>query len=186
MAETVATRAPVPTAVARVVELNEFGELRDVRHGQPVSRTAMQGFGVAGGALVIAIPIDIKLQSTDVFSSAYSLLHPVFMALAITVIGGIALGIRALIAGSQSHYRYTNGLVHLRRSAARTIAWAEVERLEPVYQRRGQADVGRILGYRLHSRDGDSMLIPLSRVAGRDRFMDGVLEAACERGLEVG
>jgi len=185
-ARSASSGASVPAAVAGVAQQRGLGALLDARHGQPASRTAAAGFGTAGGALIVAIPLDIKLHSMDELSASFSLLHAIFMTCAFGVIAGLAFGIRALIAGSQSYYRYADGLVHLRRADARAITWAEAERLEQVYQRRGRSDVGRVLGYRLRCHGGVSILIPLSRVEGRDRFMDGVIAAARGSALQVG
>lgn len=177
----------VPAAVDEVARQRGLGALLDQRHGRPAPRIAAAGFGTAACALVVAVPLDVKLQSTNVLSTSYSVLHALFMACAFLVIAGLAFGIRALAAGSRSYFRYADGIVQLRRSGPRVIVWAETDRLEPVYQRRTQSDAGRVLGYRLRAHGGASIVIPLARAAhGRDPFLDGVLAAAEACGLRVG
>jgi hypothetical protein len=185
-ARSAAPGAPVPAAVRETARQRRLGVLLDERHGRPAARTAAVGFGTAAGALVVAVPLDVELQSMDSLSPSFSVLHALFTACAFTVIAGLALGIRALVAGSPSYYRYADGIVRLRRSGPQVITWAEADRLEPVYQRRTQSDAGRILGYRLRARGGASILIPPARVEGRDSFMDGVLAAAQAGGLQIG
>jgi hypothetical protein len=88
----------------------------------------------------VAVPLDVKLQSTDALSTSYGVLHALFTACAFLVIAGLALGIRALAIGSLSYFRYADGIVQPRRSGPRVILWAEADRLEPVRQRRIQSE----------------------------------------------
>lgn len=183
------TTQDAPSQVRAAARSRELGDLVGTRHGTSTRHTLLLGGGIAAGCLVVDLALWHVVSTEDPFSAAYSFMHAVYRAMAIGVIVGLAIAIRALVIGQQSYYLYTGGLVHTRRSTFRSIAWSDVVRLATIHDRRSTGgDVGKVLGYRLELADGGKVSIPLdaaARQGGRDAFIDRLLDAARERNLPI-
>ncbi|MGC0318949.1 hypothetical protein [Kitasatospora acidiphila] len=167
----------VPTAVDRLARVHRLGELTDVRRGVSPLRVVTVGWGSAAIALLLTVLIRHEAAGTAVFTPANSALHALSIAFLFIFAAGTTYGLRGLLAGSRALYLYDGGIVHTDRSGARAVAWPEVARLRRIHQHRGQDAAGRLLGYRLLTRDGTSFVIPLIPVDGHDAFVDRIVDS---------
>jgi hypothetical protein len=165
----------IPNAVGRLAAQRNFGPFLDIRREVPVSEALIKGWGTAGVSFGLMILVSWIASDTGVFSLARSILRFFALIFFFMFVWGLVYGIRGLVVGSRVHYLFSGGLVHSRRSGLRAVAWPEVAVLKSVYNRRQQGSEGKVLGYRVESRDGSSFTIPLALVNGRDAFIDQVV-----------
>ncbi len=178
-----------PSQVRAAATSRELGSLVDTRHGSSTRHSLMVGWGIAGACLLVALALWPLVSNEDPFSAAYGFMHAIYRAMVVGIVIGLAIGIRALVAGQQAFYLYTGGIVHARRSDLRCAAWSDVVRVAAIHERRSTGtDVGKVLGYRLELADGTKVSIPLSSAArqgGRDPFIDRLLDSARSRDLPI-
>jgi hypothetical protein len=179
------TRAP--EEVAAVAAERGLGNLIATREGPTRGQSARAAGAVAAACLVLLIPCWLVLSRTSPLSPAFSAVDAVYRALFIGMLGSLAWAIRSLLTGQRSWYLYAAGVIQKTgHSGPRAVAWPDAAGIRTIHQRRGDRNVGSVLGYRLAGRDGTTLTIPLKAGhGGRDPFIDQILAAAREHNCPI-
>ncbi len=167
-----------PDLVQRLSASRGFGDLIDTRH--EISRKGALFRGcvlIVGSSGLLAVLFGV-VGAPDLITSStafYFIFNFIRLFLLCSWVAGVGFVLRGIFVGSRSHYLYAGGLVHNRRGGPFAVAWPELAAFKSFYNRRGTSQAGRILGYRVTTRDGRSFTIPLVLVNGRDRFIDVII-----------
>ncbi|GAA1980071.1 hypothetical protein [Kitasatospora viridis] len=177
-----AARQEVPEEVAALARAHRLGKLTDVRRGVSPHRVVTVGWGSAALALLLTLTFAQETTKAAAPSALHALLQALTIAFLFVFAAGTAYGIRALLAGPRALYLYAGGLVHTDRRGARAVPWPTVTRLRPIHQRGPRGTPGRLLGYRLVTRDGTSFTVPLIPAGGRDEFTERIVSSVGRHG----
>jgi hypothetical protein len=167
---------PVPEDVRRVAAEHGLGELVDVRREVPMGTALVRGGATALVGVVALVLVSYLGQDQSVYSWAYSLVRVVGLFFFFTAFAGFVYVVRALVVGTRAHYLFAGGLVHQRRGGPRVVAWPDVESFRALHHKRGREADGRVLGYQVVVGGRPLSTVPLVLTAGRDPFIDLVVE----------
>lgn len=174
----------IPPAVTDLVRSRGLGDLVSTRFTANPVMVAVVSFVVAVVCVGLMFGVSAIGENTDGFLR--SVLRLFALVGCFGMVASLAYGIRALVAGAQTFYIYTNGVVHRRNSRARAFTWDELAELRSVIGTKGD-DAGKLLHYQLVPRTGAGapMAIPLLLVDGRDEFVDNLIAAMRYHGRPV-
>lgn len=164
-----------PEAVEQFAARHHLGDLVDIRPERSTGAMVGGGLAIAAVGLVVTIAIRAVNAAQDAAASSGGTTHHILAPTAAVVVIGLAAALRGLLIGTRTHYLFTGGLLHRRRSGMRAVRWAQVSALHTTYGK----DRGNVVGYRVDGPERLSILVPLKRPdGGRDPFVDELLALA--------
>ena len=175
----------VPEDVRRAASERGLGEFVDVRREVPMGTALVRGGGTALVSVVLLVLVSYLGEDQSVYSWTYSLFRLVALFFFFTAFAGFVYAVRALVVGTRAHHLFAGGLVHQRRGGPRAVAWPDVESFRALHHKRGQGADGRGLGYQAVVGGRPLFTIPLVLTAGRDPFIDLVVERLRAHGRPI-
>jgi hypothetical protein len=181
----VTTHAPEGVTAAALAR--GLGSLVGTREGASRGQAAGVSGAIAAGCLVLLIPCWLVLRGMSPLSASFSLVDAVYRGLVVGLLGSLGWAVRALLTARRSWYLYTRGVIEMKGSTAvRPVAWTDAVELKTIHRRRGDTNIGAVVGYQLAGRDGTTLTIPLrASQGGRDPFIDQILAAAREHSCPI-
>jgi hypothetical protein len=173
----------IPDSVRLAAQERGLGDPVDARSERSSGSMVVGGLVVFAVGLLLTFLIGAYNSAMDAAADASgggTTQHFLAPTGAITLIG-LGIAIRGLIVGTRTHYLYSGGLVHRRRSGTRAVLWPEVRALRAVYG----TDTASVSGYRVEADHDRSAVIPLRLTDGRDAFVDRLLALARQHHISI-
>lgn len=167
-----------PLAVGRAAADHGLGALLDIRREfTPIGVVGRGAAGVVGCVVALLLAAGALGARTPIPTLGRTLLLWLIVALVGLLLYCVGWTVHALVFRTRAHYLFRGGLVHRRLRGVRAVAWTDVDRLVPVYNRSTTWSAGKLLGYRVLVAGSPFARIPLVLVGRRDAFVDHVFDS---------